>query len=98
MQKWVVKTESLTAAFYNTHLFYKEIKQNTRLPPAKPLRGRTLPVPFPSGADDAFALSVNIIKRTGNNHRSLSPERIFNYRLVRHAELLKTYLPSYQVN
>jgi hypothetical protein len=56
----------------------------------------TIGSPFEFVANDAFALSVNIMKPyAGHSPGSSLPVRIFNYR---HTQLLKTCLASCQLN
>jgi len=63
--------------FTNKHAFLKE-QNNHQLSTLT----RTLAVPFVFVVNDAFALSVTIIKPyAGHNPGSSTPERIFNYRL-----------------
>lgn len=53
------------------------------LPPSKPLPGGHIPVSYVIVADDAFALSKNLLKPYPGDHDENSPERRFNQRLSR---------------
>eukprot|EP00102_Acyrthosiphon_pisum_P012012 XP_008180991.1 PREDICTED: uncharacterized protein LOC103308758 [Acyrthosiphon pisum] len=69
--------------FRNTTLF-KKIENNLLLLPAdQPLPTKTLPMPYVIVADDAFALSTNIMKPYPGPYAKGSVERVFNYRLSR---------------
>lgn len=63
--------------------FNQALLQNKlNLPSANPLPFRNIPVPYVLVADDAFALSVNILKPfSARNMNAI--QRIFNYRLSR---------------
>lgn len=63
--------------------FYKALSENQlKIPHPEPLPGREKLSPYVLVADDAFALSVNLLKPYAGQ-LSQSPERIFNYRLSR---------------
>lgn len=53
------------------------------LPPLQPLPGGTKPMPHVIVADDAFALSQNVMKPYPGVHEETSPEIIFNQRMSR---------------
>lgn len=58
------------------------INKKLNIPPPKPLPMRTLPVPYLLVADDAFALTTNLIKPfSARNMNAI--QRVFNYRLSR---------------
>lgn len=64
--------------------FYKDLeKKKIRLPIALRLLGRNIDTPFLFIADEAFALSENIMKPYSGLQHKGSKERIFNYRLNR---------------
>lgn len=56
---------------------------NLNLPKPRALAEGRIPVPYVIVADDAFALSDNIMKPYTGHLASLTPERIYNYRLSR---------------
>lgn len=65
--------------------FYKKLMTNSLgLPDERPLPGRNILLPHVFVADDAFALSKNVMKPyPGQLPGNASPKRIFNYRLSR---------------
>ena len=69
--------------------FYKKMENKTlNLPPPEPLPGREVDLPFVLLADDAFALSENLLKP----YPGLSLDRasrIFNYRLSRARRIIE---------
>jgi len=65
--------------FKNCELF-KKVENNTLgVPQASPLPQRTMNVPYVIVADEAFALTGNIMKPFSGTHPTKSKERIFNY-------------------
>ncbi|XP_066258019.1 uncharacterized protein [Euwallacea similis] len=69
--------------FKNCQL-YKDLEKNKlHFPESSSLPGRNEKVPFVFVADEAFALSQNIMKPYSGLHVKGSKERIFNYRLSR---------------
>ncbi|XP_066150290.1 uncharacterized protein, partial [Euwallacea fornicatus] len=69
--------------FKNCQL-YKDLEKNKlHFPEFSSLPGRNEKVPFVFVADEAFALSQNIMKPYSGLHVKGSKERIFNYRLSR---------------
>lgn len=58
------------------------------LPPAKPLPGRNLPVPYVLVADDAFALRLNVMKPFSKRDLHMM-ERVHNYRLSRARRIIE---------
>lgn len=74
---------------FNHCSFAKALEANVlNLPPPQPLPGRTKPVPFVLIGDDAFALSVNLLKPF-NNRTLVYSERIYNYRLSRARRIIE---------
>lgn len=71
------------AIFRNTELFQKLENHQLNLPEDEPLTGEDIDLPYVFVADDAFALSRNILKPYPGMHNKGSRERIFNYRLSR---------------
>lgn len=69
--------------FASTTLYRKIIKNELLLPPAKPLPGRQIPVPYVIVGDDAFPIRSNLLKPYSGNYAKNSMERIFNYRICR---------------
>jgi hypothetical protein len=69
MQTLVAKAAFLMVVLSNIQASIQKLEQNNlRLLPAEPLSRRTLAVPFVFVANDASALSVNILKRyAGHN-------------------------------
>ena len=61
------------------------------LPEPRPLATGRILVPFGSVADDAFVLYENLMKPYPGNLGSLTPERVYNYRLTESAEWLKRF-------
>ena len=60
---WDVRAGFLGGALKHTRRFNKKIEEALLcLPPAEPLFGRTVAVPFIFVADDVFALPVNVMK------------------------------------
>lgn len=69
--------------FNNTH-FKQQLESNgLQLPQSCPLPGRTIPVPYCIIGDEAFQLSVNMMKPFSGLHDKGSKERIYNYRPCR---------------
>jgi hypothetical protein len=69
-------------AFKHISFSKRIVYNNVRLLPAETLPGKPLAVPFVFVANDAFALSVNIIKPyAGHSPGSSLPVRISNYSL-----------------
>lgn len=69
--------------FRNTILFKKLENKELDLPTEKPLPFQEDSTPYVFVADDAFALSSNIMKPFPGVHEKGSVARIFNYRLSR---------------
>lgn len=69
--------------FKNSMLHKKLESGNMNLPPPKPLPGKNKEVPYVILADEAFALTKNIMKPYSGVHNIGSKERVFNYRLSR---------------
>lgn len=64
--------------------FWEELSNCTLdLPFGRPLPGRQMHVPYVFVGDDAFPLSVNIMKPYPGKHVKGFPKRIYNYRLSR---------------
>jgi len=75
--------------FKNTS-FYKKLEKNELgLPECEALPGRMMPLPYVLVADDAFALSENIMKPYAPDLNKGSPKRIFNYRLSRARRIIE---------
>ncbi|CAH1987006.1 unnamed protein product [Acanthoscelides obtectus] len=69
--------------FKNCQL-YKDMEKNIlKFLRCSPLPGRNKEMPYVFVADEAFALTENIMKPYSGRHRKGSKERIFNYRLSR---------------
>lgn len=69
---------------FNDTTFKKRLQDNTMsIPPPNALSGRNMAVPYVFLGDDAFPLSVNIMKPFSGMHHQGSQNRIFNYRLSR---------------
>lgn len=68
-----------------SHTQFKEALDNGTLdlPHPTALPGRDKPVPYTFVGDDAFGLSVNLMKPYQGQHEKGSAKRIFNYRLSR---------------
>ena len=102
MQTWVIKASFLMVVLSNTQAFLKEWgekKTNLLLPSAKPLPEKTLAVPFVFMANDAFVLSVNIMKLyAGQGPGSSLPDRIFNYSLSRASRAVENMFGILSVN
>uniref|UniRef100_A0A1I8M9Y5 DDE Tnp4 domain-containing protein n=1 Tax=Musca domestica TaxID=7370 RepID=A0A1I8M9Y5_MUSDO len=58
------------------------VNEKLNLPPPEPLPGRTVSVPYVLVADDAFAMTPNILKPFSVRNMN-AIQRIFNYRLSR---------------
>ncbi|XP_065363219.1 putative nuclease HARBI1 [Calliphora vicina] len=58
------------------------VNKKLNIPPPKPLPMRTMPVPYLLVADDAFALTPNLIKPFSARNMN-AMQRVFNYRLSR---------------
>lgn len=69
--------------FKNTELHRRMQEGTLCLPPAKPLPMRQKEIPYVFVADEAFPLSVNIMKPFSGIFPKGSTERTFNYRLSR---------------
>lgn len=69
--------------FKNTDLWKSLVNKSLNLPQPKCLPGRDISIPYIIVADDAFALSENILKPYPGHQMKGSKERIFNYRLSR---------------
>ena len=69
--------------FRNTILYQKIEENKLMLPTNQPLPSKTLPIPYVIVADDAFALSQNLMKPYPGTYDKGSAERVFNYRLSR---------------
>lgn len=67
--------------FRNSSLWRQLISNDLNLPPACPLPGRALNVPYVFVGDGAFALSSNVMKPYAGHHQSGSVKQLFNYRL-----------------
>ena len=69
---------------FNETYFKECLEENImHLPSPRPLPGRSVDVPFVFVADDAFPLSMNIMKPFAGCQDKGSKNRIFNYRLSR---------------
>lgn len=69
--------------FKHTALCKKIESGNMNLPPPKSLPERIKEVPYVILADEAFALTTNVMKPYSGTHNIGSRQRIFNYRLSR---------------
>lgn len=77
--------------FANT-TFYKKLTRNEfQLPKPTPLykESNAQVIPFVLVADDAFALSTNLMKPFPGTHPKGSQERVFNYRLSRARRIIE---------
>jgi len=72
-----------SGVFRNTTLFNKIENNELLLSPDRPLATKTLPMSYVIVVDDAFALSMNLMKPYPGRHAKRSVERVFNYRLSR---------------
>lgn len=77
------------AVFRNTELFQKLENHQLNLPEDELLTGEDIALPYVFVADDAFALSRNILKPYPGMHNKGSQERIFNYRLSRARRIIE---------
>lgn len=69
---------------FNNTPFKEQLHINSlHLPTPRPLPGGTLPIPYVLVGDEAFQLSVNLMKPFSGIHDKGSKERVFNYRLCR---------------
>lgn len=69
--------------FRNSILYKKICKEELNLPVSRPLSGREISVPYVFVADDAFAISANVMKPYPGRDLKRSAKRTFNYRLSR---------------
>lgn len=69
---------------FNNTSFKEQLDMNAlHLPAHRPLPGRTHPIQYVFVGDEAFQLSVHLMKPFSGLHDKGSKERIFNYRLSR---------------
>ncbi|XP_022169456.1 uncharacterized protein LOC111033161, partial [Myzus persicae] len=75
--------------FKNTSFSKKLEKNELGLPECEALPGRMMKLPYVLVADDAFALSENIMKPYATDLNKGSPKRVFNYRLSRARRIIE---------
>lgn len=75
--------------FRNSSMFQKWNDKLLNLPPPVPLPNQNEPVPYTFVADDAFALTTNMLKPYSGIHNKGTKERIFNYRLSRARRIIE---------
>lgn len=69
--------------YRNTSLFKKIEQKLMNFPPDSPLPSQEKPMPYVFVADEAFALTTNMLKPYPGTYDKGAKERIFNYRLSR---------------
>lgn len=75
--------------FRHSSLFRKLSQKQLNLPLDAPLPEQNEPIPYTFVADEAFALTANMMKPYAGVHNKGTKERIFNYRLSRARRIIE---------
>lgn len=75
--------------FRNSSFFHKLENKQLNLPQDASLPNQNNPIPYAFEADDAFALTVNMMKPYAGVYNKGTKERIFNYRLSRARRIIE---------